>query len=149
MIEGRLLVAKNRTRAFITVGGLNIRDTTLKAECLYADSDVRHLWRYYNGNAPRLIKRYLRDLLAEDLLLVGSLRMLAIGRKQTDFAPIYTDANLKMATILKKCEESQDTWEDSTISRLVYDKPFPITAEEKWILTEIRLTTVSQLFDLE
>ena len=40
MIEGRHLVAKNRTRAPITVGGLNMRDTTLKAKFLYADSGV-------------------------------------------------------------------------------------------------------------
>ena len=59
MVEGRHLVAKNRTRAPITVGGLNMRDTTLKAEYLYADSGVRHLQRYYDGNAPRFIKRYL------------------------------------------------------------------------------------------
>ena len=75
--------------------------------------------------------------------------MLAIGRKQTDLAPIYTDTILKMAIILKKCEESQDTWEASTIRGWVYFKPFPITAEENRILTDIGLTTVSQLFDLE
>ena len=75
--------------------------------------------------------------------------MLAIGRKQTDLAPISADTILKMATILKKCEESEDTWEASAIKGSVYDKPFPITAEENRVLTAIKLTTVSQLFDLE
>ena len=88
-------------------------------------------------------------MLAEDLLTVGFLRMLATGTKQTDLAPIYTDTILKMATILKKCEESQDTWEASAIRDSVYDKPFPITAEENWILMDIGLIAVGQLFDFE
>ena len=75
--------------------------------------------------------------------------MLAIERKQTDLAPIFRDIFLKMATILKKCEESQDTWEASVIRGSVYDKPFPITAEENWILMDIGLIAVGQLFDFE
>ena len=85
MIEGRHLAAKNRTRAPITVGGLNMRVLTLKSEYLYTESGVRHLRRYYNGNAPRLIERYLQDLLAEDLLTSHSgLPQDAGNREKTD-----------------------------------------------------------------
>ena len=42
LIEGRSLIAKNRIKAPIKVGGLNLRDTILKAECPYVilESDI-------------------------------------------------------------------------------------------------------------
>ena len=66
-IAGRHMIARNRTKATIKVGGLNMRDTILKAEGLYADSGIKHLRKYFDGNAPRIIERYLRTLLVDDL----------------------------------------------------------------------------------
>ena len=66
MIEGRHQIAKNRTIEPIKVVGLNMRDTILKAECLYAGPGVWHLLRYYDGTPPRIIERYLQELLTED-----------------------------------------------------------------------------------
>ena len=108
MIEARHLIAKNRTRA---PGGLNLRVTILKAECLYGDSRIQHLRRYYDGAASKIIEGYLEELVTEDLPKMGSQTMLITGKKQTELAPIYTDTILKMASLIKLCEESQNAWE--------------------------------------
>ena len=80
-IPGRHMIALNRTKAPVKVGDLKIRGTILKAECLlYANSGIRHLRRYFDGNAPRIIEEYLRELLVDDLLTMGSQKMIA-GKK--------------------------------------------------------------------
>ena len=148
-IPGRHMIALNRTKAPVKVGDLKIRGTILKAECLlYANSGIRHLRRYFDGNAPRIIEEYLRELLVDDLLTMGSQKMIA-GKKKTYLAPIYTDTIMKMATVIKKWEEIQDTWEASAIKGSVYNNPPPITREENQILKDKGLTTVSQLLCIE
>ena len=42
-VEGRHKIDKERTHAPIRVGGLNMRRTKIKAECLYFDSGIRHI----------------------------------------------------------------------------------------------------------
>ena len=148
-IMNKMLWRKNRTRGPIKVEGLNMRDTILKAECLHADSGVRHLRRYYEETALKLIEGYLQELLTDNLLTMVSQRMETLRKKQTYLTPIYTDTILKMAAIIKTCEENQDTWEASAIRGSVYDQPFPITKKENQILKDRGLTTVSQLFDTE
>ena len=147
MIEGRHKISKARTHALTTAGGLNMRSTQIKADCLYADSGIRHLRRYLDGKAPAMTETYLHELIPEDITTMGSRQLKALSKKKTDLAPIYSDTLGKMADIIKKCEEGKDTWEASAIRGSVYDDPFPITKEENEVLRRTNLTTVSQLFN--
>ena len=72
-IEGRHQIVKERTHAPIRVGGLNMRRTKIKAECLYFDSGIRHLRKFYEEEAPRMIKRNITKLLETDDLQVDDL----------------------------------------------------------------------------
>ena len=56
MIEGQHKIARSRLHGPIRVGGLNMRSTKEKAECLYLDSGIRHFQRYCDGEAPRLVE---------------------------------------------------------------------------------------------
>ena len=147
MIEGRHKIAKARTHAPIMAGGLNMRNTQIKAECLYADSGVRHLRRYLDGEAPAMIETYLHELIPEDITTMGSRHFKTLSTKRTDLAPIYVDTLGKMADIIKRCEEGKETWEASAIRGSIYDNPFPITTEENKELRRKNLTTISQLFN--
>ena len=56
--------------------------------------------------------------------------MMMTGEKKTDLAPIYTDTILKMATVIKKCKENQDTWKPQRSVDGYNDNPFLITRDE-------------------
>ena len=57
-VDGRHQIAKERTHAPIRVGGLNMRRTRIKAEFLYFDSGIRHIRKFYDEEAPRMIKKH-------------------------------------------------------------------------------------------
>ena len=151
-VEGRHQIAKERTHAPIRVGGLNMRRTKVKAECLYFDSGIRHLRKFYDEEAPKMIERNIKRLLetntmqADDLLTMGSRKLRDLSKRKTDLARIYTDTIGKLAEITQEWEENQDTWEASAIGGSVYDHPFALTRKERLELKREGFTTVSQLF---
>ena len=151
-MEGRHQIAKERTHAPIRVGGLNMRRTKIKAECLYFDSGIRHLRKFYDEEAPRMIERYITklletdDLQVDDLLTMGSRKVRDLSKKKTDLARIYTHTLAKLADTIQEWEENQDTWEASAIGGSVYDHPFSLTRVERYELKSAGFTTVSQLF---
>ena len=151
-IEGRHQIAKERTHAPIRVGGLNMRRTKIKAECLYFDSGIRHLRKFYDEEAPRMIERNITKLLEtddqqpDDLLTMGSRKIRDLSKKKTDLARIYTHTLAKLADTIQEWEEKQDTWEASAIGGSIYDHPFSLTKVERYELKRAGFTTVSQLF---
>ena len=64
-VEGRHQIAQERTHAPVRVEGLNIRRTKIKAECLYFDSGIGHLRKFYDKEAPRMIKKNIRRALSK------------------------------------------------------------------------------------
>ena len=151
-VEGRHQIAKERTHAPIRVGGLNMRKTRIKAECLYFDSGIRHIRKFYDEESPKMIIKNFNRLLendvmqADDLLTMGSRKLKDLSKRKTDLARIYTDTIAQLAEITQEWEENQDTWEASAIGGSVYDHPFALTRVERLELKRAGFTTVSQLF---
>ena len=143
---------KERTHAPIRVGGLNMRRTKIKAECLYFDSGIRHIRKFYDEEAPRMIIKNVNRLLetnamqVDDLLTMESRKLRDLSKRKTDLARIYTDTIAQLAEITQEWKENQDTWEASAIGGSVYDHPFALTRIKRLELKIAGFTTVSQLF---
>ena len=99
-MEGRHKIAKERTYAPIRVGGLKMRRTKIKAECLYFDSGIRHIRKLYNEEAPRMIIKNFNRLLendvmqADDLLTMGSRKLKDMSKRKTDLVTLTLNIQL-------------------------------------------------------
>ena len=80
-----------------------MRRTKIKAECLYFDSGIRHIRKFYDEEAPRMIIKNFNRLLetdamqVDDLLTMGSRKLRDLSKRKTDLARIYTDTIAKLA----------------------------------------------------
>ena len=121
-VEDRHQIAKEKTQSThfpITVGGLDMRRVSIKAECLHFDSEIKHLRKFYHEEAPRVIERNITrllerdDLQVNDLITMGSRNLKDLSKIKTDLAKMYIDTLAKLAEITQEWDDNQYTREAS------------------------------------
>ena len=103
----------------ITVGGLDMKRVSIKAECLHFDSEIKHLRKFYHEEAPRVIERNITrllerdDLQVNDLITMGSRNLKDLSKIKTDLAKMYIDTLAKLTEITQEWDDNQYTREAS------------------------------------